>query len=297
MIDLELYAAGCGIDIIRNAPVENVGLLLDRRMSILAPFYDGRYLAELERNKGISMVLTTDELLPMVPADRGAAVCEDPKDTLYTLHGLLLEAGHYGVCAANEIAPNVRIHPSACIAERGVRIGAGTIVGPKAVIEERSVIGEDCVIGTGVVIGGYGFEIRRIGGMQTVVPHAGGVRLGSRVFIQSNAVVDRALFGGFTEIGDETVVDDLVHISHGVSIGKRCRIVACSAVCGASVLGDDVWIGPNATVSSTVHVGDGARVSLGSVVIRDVPAGACVSGNFAIDHERFMSLFKASRRE
>jgi UDP-3-O-[3-hydroxymyristoyl] glucosamine N-acyltransferase len=110
-------------------------------------------------------------------------------------------------------------------------------------------------------------------------------------------VVDRALFGGFTEIGDDTVVDNLVQVAHGVSIGRRCRIVACAAVGGSSIIGNDVWIGPNAIISSAIRIGDGARVSLGSVVIRDVPPGGRVSGNFAIDHERFMKLFKDSQRE
>jgi acyl-[acyl carrier protein]--UDP-N-acetylglucosamine O-acyltransferase len=297
MIDLQSFAHDCSIEIIRNAPFENVGLLLDRRKAVLAPFYDGRYLAELERNKGISMVLTTPSLLTLVPADRGVAICGDPLDSIYTLHCRLLEAGHYGASAANEIAPDARIHPTACIAERDVQIGAGTVIGPRAVIGERSIIGENCVIGAGTIIGAEGFEVRRAGGRRSVVPHGGGVRIGSHVTIQSNVVVDCALFGGFTEIGDDTVVGDLVHLAHTVSIGRRCRIAACAVVCGATIVGEDVWIGPNASVSSAISVGDGAQVSLGAVVIRDVPPGGRVSGNFAIDHKRFAMLFNSSLRE
>jgi UDP-3-O-[3-hydroxymyristoyl] glucosamine N-acyltransferase len=297
MINLNSLASACHIKIIRDAPVQTLGLLLDGRKGILAPFYDGRYLAELTRNKAIAMVLTTPSLLPLVPADRGVATCADPMDSFYTLHCMLLEDGHYGVSVANEIAPDARIHPTACIADRDVRIGAGTIIGPRAVIEERSIIGENCVIGAGSVIGAEGFEVRMVGGRQIVVPHAGGVRIGAHVTIQSNAVVDRALFGDFTEISDDTVADNLVHLAHGVFIGKRCRIFAGAVVCGATIVGDDVWIGPNATVSSALRIGEGARVSLGAVVVRDVPPGGHVSGNFAVDHHRAVKLFNAALRD
>lgn len=59
-------------------------------------------------------------------------------------------------------------------------------------------------------------------------------------------------------------------------------------------MGSDVWIGVNATISNRIRIGDGARVSLGSVVTKDVPAGATVTGNFAIDHRQFLKNLKAS---
>jgi UDP-3-O-[3-hydroxymyristoyl] glucosamine N-acyltransferase len=62
-------------------------------------------------------------------------------------------------------------------------------------------------------------------------------------------------------------------------------------------VGDDVWIGPAATVSSRVRVGDGARVSIGAVVVRDVGAGASVSGNFAMPHKAFLALRRRSLRQ
>jgi len=295
MIDLKSHASACGIETARDAPIETLGLLLDRRKAVLAPFYDDRYLAELERNKGISMVLTTPSLLALVPADRGIATCADPLDSFYALHCRLFEAGYYGASVANEIADDARIHPTAYIAGHDVRIGAGTVVGPKAVIEERSTIGEECVIGAGTVIGAEGFEIRKVGGRRIAVPHGGGVRIGARVTIQSNAVVDRALFGGCTEIGDDTAMDNLVHVAHAVSIGRRCWIHACACLCGSTILGDEVRIGPNATVSSALRIGHGARISLGAVVTRDVPPAGHVSGNFAIDHSRLLAHIRQIR--
>jgi maltose O-acetyltransferase len=46
-----------------------------------------------------------------------------------------------------------------------------------------------------------------------------------------------------------------------------------------SPIGDDVWIGFNATILKGVTVGDGAVICAGAVVVRDVPPGATVEGN------------------
>jgi len=47
---------------------------------------------------------------------------------------------------------------------------------------------------------------------------------------------------------------------------------------GPVVIGNDVMIGANTTILPGVVIGDGAVVSAGSLVNRDVPAGAVVGG-------------------
>ena len=48
---------------------------------------------------------------------------------------------------------------------------------------------------------------------------------------------------------------------------------------GDTVIGNDVWIGQNATILPGVHIGDGAIVGANSVVAKDVPPYALVVGN------------------
>lgn len=51
------------------------------------------------------------------------------------------------------------------------------------------------------------------------------------------------------------------------------------ALCkGPIIIGDDVWIGFNATILSGVNVGKGAVIAAGSVVTKDIPAYAIVGG-------------------
>lgn len=48
---------------------------------------------------------------------------------------------------------------------------------------------------------------------------------------------------------------------------------------GDTVIGNDVWIGQNATVLPGVHIGDGAIIGANSVVGSDVPPYTIVAGN------------------
>jgi len=45
------------------------------------------------------------------------------------------------------------------------------------------------------------------------------------------------------------------------------------------IIEDDVWIGPNVTILKGVHIGAGAFIEPGAMVVRDVPQRARVLGN------------------
>lgn len=48
---------------------------------------------------------------------------------------------------------------------------------------------------------------------------------------------------------------------------------------GDTIIGNDVWIGQNATILPGVHIGDGAIIGLGSIVGHDVDPYTIVAGN------------------
>ena len=45
------------------------------------------------------------------------------------------------------------------------------------------------------------------------------------------------------------------------------------------IIDDFVWLGSNVIISGNVHIGEGAIVAVGSVVVKDVPPYAIVGGN------------------
>ena len=75
-------------------------------------------------------------------------------------------------------------------------------------------------------------------------------------------------------VGPVTIGDNCV-LHHNVTIGQR----VAAGDHGVPHIGNDVWIGPGATITGDVTIGDGATISAGSVVSRDIPARALVAGN------------------
>jgi acetyltransferase-like isoleucine patch superfamily enzyme len=130
------------------------------------------------------------------------------------------------------------------------------------------------------------------------VHNTGEIRIGSRFLMTARTVRGEMVAhpGGRIEIGDCVYVNygcsisahRLVRIGDGCLIGQYALIMDSdyhSADDHSSlgevrpvVIGDRVWIGARATVLKGVTIGDGACVAAGSVVTRDVPAGATVAG-------------------
>lgn len=90
-------------------------------------------------------------------------------------------------------------------------------------------------------------------------------RIGKRFFIDHGMGV---LIGATAEIGDDVTLYKGVTLG-GTSLGGGKR---------HPTLGNGVVVGTNASILGAIHVGDGAKVGAGSVVVRDVPAGATVVG-------------------
>lgn len=269
-----------GLTILRDGEFKSLGLLPHQQDAMLVVLYDVSFLDVLLANPAISCVVTSSEIAPQLPRELGVGTCPDPMAMFYRIHSYLLhQTTFYGEPFATEISPTARVARTAHVAEKNVRIGARSVVEAGAILYGGTLIGDDVVVRSGAVIGGEGFEPKTIGGRHFIVPHAGGVRVGNRVEILCNSHIAKCVFGGYTEVGEDTKIDVLVHISHNVEIGSFCEIAAGTIVSGSVSIGEKVWIGPGAVISSEVSIGSGAFVALGSVISMNVPAGAMVAGN------------------
>ena len=268
--------------------------------SFLTFLEKGKFLGALE-NPNISCVLTTPELAHQAPSHiQGIFTCERPKATLFAIHNALAEDEAYvGKSFETRVGENCRISPLCYIDPQNVTIGNNVTIEPFAVIKGRVTIGNDVTIRSHAVIGCKGFSFSKDEeGRNVSVIDTASIVIRDRVEIFEHVAISTGLFPWEqTIIGENTKIDAQCHVGHGAHVGQNCLLAEGSRCCGNSRIGDHVWIGVGAIVSNRVRVGDGARVSIGSVATKEVPAGATVSGNFAIDHQRFLRNLKESIKE
>lgn len=269
-----------GLEVLRDAKFGMLGILCHKQDQMLVMFYDEAYLDQLVANPSISAVITTPALAERLPNRLGIGICSDPMQVFYRIHDHLRKnTDFYGKAFVTEIDATATVSEQAFVAPRNVRIGARCVIEPKAIILEGSVLDEDVVIRAGTVIGGEGYETKMVGGQLINVRHAGGVHLAHRVEVLSQSHLARSIFGGWTEVGEETKIDVQVHVSHHDRIGRQCEIAAGAVIGGSTTVGDRAWIGLNAAISSGLTIGSGAFIVMGSVVAMNVPPGARVMGN------------------
>jgi UDP-3-O-[3-hydroxymyristoyl] glucosamine N-acyltransferase len=187
------------------------------------------------------------------------------------------------VGAGASIGERTVIHPNVVIGS-GARIGADCLIHSQVAIRERVVIGDRVTLHNGVVAGsdGFGF-VRQKDGTHFKIPQPGGVVIEDDVEIGANSTIDRPAIGE-TRISAGTKIDNLVHIAHGVAIGRRVLLAAQVGIAGSTTIGDDVMMAGQSGVTGHISVGDKAIVGAKSAVLQSVEAGAFVTGSPAFPH-------------
>jgi len=111
------------------------------------------------------------------------------------------------------------------------------------------------------------------------VAATGGLRFAIQLGTRSALPPDLVVGSGFhlihamnVYVAPGTRIGDRVGIMHEVTIGLS------SERPGAPTIGNDVFVGPGATILGPIVVGDGATIAANSLVVSDVPAGAFVIG-------------------
>jgi len=259
-----------------------------------------KFLSALD-NPNISCVLTTPELKDKIPSHiRGVFCCSRPKAALFEIHNALAANEDYaGKPFETRIGKNCNISPLAAIDAHNVVIGDNVTIEPFVTIKGWVKIGNNVTIRSGAVVGAKGFSFSNDQNNDPLsIIDCARIVIEDNVELFEQVVISTGLFPWeVSRIGENSKLDVQAFVAHGSHVGKNCMLVAGCRCCGNVKIGDGCWIGPGAVVSNRVEVGAGARVSLGAVVTRNVPAGQTVSGNFAIEHTKFMQNLKNSVKE
>ncbi|MDA9616424.1 UDP-3-O-(3-hydroxymyristoyl)glucosamine N-acyltransferase, partial [Candidatus Pelagibacter sp.] len=185
-----------------------------------------------------------------------------------------------------------------------VKIGKNCLIGHNTIIESNVVIGNNCSIGSniiirntiiknnvhildGCVIGKKGFGFFPIHNNNFRYPHIGIVEINDNVEIGCGTTIDRGSMSN-TVIGENTYLDNQIHIAHNNVIGMNCIIAGQVGFAGSSTLGNNVMIGGQAGISGHLKIGNNVQIAGGSGVIRNISDNSKVMGYPAKDLKQFI---------
>lgn len=287
------------IKIIRDIPFETMSLCGDDAgVPTLSFVEDKKYVSSLSPH--ISMLLTTKAVYEECEdqlKDIGIAFTSKPRQIFWELHNTYHDMEYTEQDFPSEISNKSNISLQSYIAKKNVIIEDNVTIEPFVCIHENVIIREGSVIRSGAQIGGWGFQFIRGEKEVMSVNHYGKAEIGKNVEIQHNSCVDRAIFPwDSTKIGDNTKIDNLVHIAHCVKIGNGVMIAAGANIAGSVRIKDNSWIGIGVTINNRTTIGEKARANIGSVVAASVPDYGSVTGNFAIEHKKFLKKMILDQR-
>ncbi len=279
MIDNELIHRVLNVKVAEKIECRNVGYIAENIPELITFIDNMKWIDALGRNQNVKAVFAAEKLsrhIENMPIT--VITVDDPRFCYFKLFNFVVKNSYQRI--ETKIDPSAQIHPTAHIAEHNVIIGKNVIVHPHATIYPDVEIGDHAMIGASVVIGQHGYEYKKTQKGFLSVFHAGKVLIGKNVDVRANTCIDKGLFTHRnTIVADDTKINTLVMIGHGVQIGHRCLIHTCASISGSSTIGDDVWVSPNAVLKNGTVVGDNALIGLGAVVIRNVEANTIVAGN------------------
>jgi bifunctional UDP-N-acetylglucosamine pyrophosphorylase / glucosamine-1-phosphate N-acetyltransferase len=180
------------------------------------------------------------------------------------------------------------LDPATAYIDIGVTIGADTTIGPNVTIEGDTTIGRDgrigpnaqirdATIGEGAMIRFAVVEEAQLGRHVTVGPFA---RIRPGTSLADNVIVGSYVEVKNSEIGTDSKVPHLSYVGDA-TVGERTNIGAANVTANwdgytkhRTTIGDDVRTGSDTIMVAPVSIGDGAMTGAGSVISKDVPAGA-----------------------
>ena len=187
---------------------------------------------------------------------------------------------------------------------KNVKIGKNSHIGANTVIEQNVRVGKDCIIGSNNVIknvlignnvviqdsckiGQKGFGFIPLKKQNLKFPHIGKVLIKDNVEIASGCTIDRGSVDD-TVIGENTYLDNQVHVGHNVKIGSNCMIAGQVGFAGSSKIGNNVSIGGQAGVSGHLNIGNNVKIGGGSGVVKDIQDNQVVMGYPAMPLKEFL---------
>lgn len=171
-----------------------------------------------------------------------------------------------------------------CIIGNNVKIGSNTVI-------KNAIIGNNVKIGSNSSIGqsGFGFAFNKDNNVN--IFHTGRVVIQDNSQIGCNCTIDRGSFSD-TIIGENTYLDNLVHVAHNVTIGSNTAIAGQTGIAGSTNIGNYVKIGGQVGISGHIDIGDFVEIAAKSGVRKSITDKQKVMGDPAINMFTYLKKYK-----
>ncbi len=289
-----------GVEVLACEADEKSSLVLERVADLekadataLSFLANPKYVKALAHTQA-GAVLVREAHAASVPAGVVAIVVDDP----YFAYAIAARLLHPEKRPAAGIHSTALVSPRAKVADSSV-IGPGVVIGDDSVIDEHVWIEAHCVIGAGVhlasqvhlephvilyegvqigeqtrikagaVIGSDGFGFAPRQGRWQPVPQLGSVKIGKRCSIGANTTIDRGALGD-TVIGDDVIIDNLVHLAHNVKVGQGSAIVAQVGISGSTEIGAHCIFAGQSAATGHLKIADGVQIMGRGVASADI---------------------------
>ena len=166
-------------------------------------------------------------------------------------------------------------------------IGSGVII-KNSILGDRVILQDDCKIGQ------KGFGFIPLKDKNFKFPHIGKVLIKDDVEISSGCTIDRGSIDD-TVIGNNTYLDNQVHVAHNVKIGSNCMIAGQVGIAGSSKIGNQVSIGGQAGISGHLIIGNNVKIGGGSGVVKNIENNEVVMGYPALPLKEFLKKNERDR--
>ena len=293
----------------KNLLIDDIKSLDQAKKNDITFFHTLKYKFSIINTKS-KVIITSKKLSNLIPKSKIVLIVDNvlisvAKTTEFFYPNSLDEKFENKLSVSERINKykNVKFGSNVLIGE-SVKIGKNSTIGHNTIIESNVVIGNNCHIGSnviikktlvgnnvsildGAVIGKKGFGFFPDKNKNIRYPHIGIVIIGNNVEIGCNNTIDRGSLSN-TLIGDNSFLDNQVHIAHNVQIGKNCIITAQVGFAGSSKIGNNVMIGGQSGISGHLNIGNNVKIGGGSGVIKNIPDNTKVMGYPAKEIKKFI---------
>lgn len=225
-------------------------------------------------------MIVYDKLFENLNRSMTYIISSNPETTFYYIHDFLIDKTDFYSNSHEpaQIGLNCRIADTAII-KAGAVIGNNVEIGENSIIKSNTIIEDNVIIGCNSVIGAEGFQVIQSDGKNSKIRHCGGTLVCEDAFIGDNSTICNTLFEGYTYIGRNAMIDNLVHVGHNGYVGDGAVVTAGVILCGSAIIEAGAWIGVNSSVLNRVVIGENSKIGIASVVTRDIAPGMVAYGS------------------